>query len=614
MKQMKPLVKFLLLVVTIQLTSCGFFGTSSDSMFDLIPVKIGNDDSKISIMDKDGVVVLEDEFPAGSKIYINNGIIRETTSDYAVKYWKIKDKKIEQVGEEKYDSGTPFFENYAVVRSEEGMLSLIDKEGKEAIANLSKIDNITIVRVGIVSDGLIRFKNDEGLWGYLDTEGQIKIKPSYKTCENFVKGVARVVNTDGTFSIIKKDGTNVFSGKDGQSYYPIFDDKIPYKEDKGDYWGVMNFKGDKLIKDTKYTEVIPLSTENIIVAISRKEWGVINTTGEYVGDLRVKFETMPIISNSGEIVINEEKKVKIYDAAGKLLKEIDDYKKILPIGSNRFLAQQSNKKYIIIDNEGKELSKDAFILLDENNFQLGTTNEAVAIVKNNISIESKYFEFEALYTKIFNDISQNGVLGITAQTNIDGILKVFPYNTGGQGNVTLRSDKSDDYRIIMSHKKNDIQPSTSTINDTAPAVVDTAPVAVDSYGSSPSSTSTVKDDYPFLSTYDLNYTPQERYASGVGYRITFGFDQPLKQEIQGTDPIFKDVITTIGYSLNTTAHLVNISVSLSFGDIDSKVFWKEFEKKAIAAGFASTVDGQMQHKNIPTRKIYFGASNFSFFF
>ena len=298
-------------VFSCLLSSCG--DSSSNENFKLIPVR-QKENGKISLMDFEGKIVLEDEFSSESQVYYAEGVVLEITKDNKVKYYNIDGNKSKQIGDKEYTDGAIFYNGYCVVKKENGMLSLIDKDGIEKIANLSKIGNTNIVRVGSVSEDMIRFKDDEGMWGYLNLNGEIVIKPAYSSCENFNNGKARVLKSNGLFAIINNKGEETFKGKDKFSYGRISEDLIPFKENTGDkdFYGYMDMKGEKVIKDNKFT--MCSSFKNGLASVKEEDkdsWGVINKKGEPVGDLKTKFDSKPFISNDGKVFVYDEDKKKI---------------------------------------------------------------------------------------------------------------------------------------------------------------------------------------------------------------------------------------------------------------------------------------------------------------
>ena len=150
MKSLKLLLPVCLLMTFI-LSSCGG-GGHKDQILDYLAVKTKKDANKISLLDYEGKIVAEDEFDETSTIIATNGVIYDFNSKTKkLKYWTLSDKKVKPLFDKVFEAGTPFNEDYAVVRDDQGMLSLIDKNGKPAIANLSKLGEYEVfsARAGV---------------------------------------------------------------------------------------------------------------------------------------------------------------------------------------------------------------------------------------------------------------------------------------------------------------------------------------------------------------------------------------------------------------------------------------------------------------------------------
>ncbi len=531
---------------------------------------------------------MEDEFDNTSSIFPTDDVITEMKSDGKVRYWKIEDKKVKPLIDNDFFGGTPFFEGVAVVRDEKGLLSLIDKKGEQVIPNLSNIGEYQVVRTGVMSDGLIRFKTTEGLWGYVNIKGEVVIKPAYVVSENFVNGVARVSKSETAFSIINKKGEEIFKGDEEVTYYPIDDNLMSFTKKTGEEYfaGLIDVKTkEKVIKDAKYTSMNVPYNGFISVKNKDNEWGMVNNKGEVIGDLRLKYTAAPVYSKSGVIIAKEDKKIKMFNSKGELVKSFDEYVSIYPFGKNRFLAWRKNDKFDILDNEGKEVSKDSYILAG-----IGASNissiynesfslfEQTGVLKNYFGLESKYFEFDKSFTKIFKSISTSDIAGITQNLNIEQVLAKFPYKKyNGSGGAS--ASKSDDFELgfYVASSKN---ASTSSSGST----VDTASVA-DAYDSNNQPASTIDDKYPYLSEYYSEYNTFSDFGNGLKVTYGFNFDQSLKTSVYGKDPIFTDQITTIGYDINRAARLLSFTISYSLGDIDTKIFFDSMVKKIVAAGW-----------------------------
>lgn len=564
MKNFKIGLFYLLLIALV--SSCGV--KQKEFLYDYIPVRQKKDDKKISLIDYDGKIVLEDEFDYTSSIYPTDGVITEIKSDGKVRYWVMDDKKVKPLIENEYEGGTPFFEDVAIVRDDKGLLSLIDKKGKAVIANLSTIGEHQVVRTGVMSDGLIRFKTTEGLWGYVNKSGEVVIKPAYVRCENFVDGVARVSTSNTTFSVINKKGEEIYKGEEETTYGAVVDNVMPFKRKTGDdyFYGLIDIKSkEKIIKDAKYRFMRTPYNGYISASNKDMEWGMINTKGEVVGDLRLKYGYAPIYSKSGVILAKDDKKVKMFDDKGELIKSFDEYSVIYPVGKSRFFAYRANGKFDILDNEGKEVSKDSYLYaggFDMDWQRQFNIFEQTGITKNLFSIESKYFEFEKSFNSIFKSITTSDVSGVSPTVSIEQVVAKFPYKEYTYGGSSI--SKSDDYRYefdIAGSKA----PSTEE-SHVDPAI-------------SQSTTNASTDKYHFLSEYNNTYRTYLNLGGSANITYTFNFDQALKTVN------YSEQTGSTSTDLNRAAKLVTFTINFDLGDIDSKLFYDNMLKKITDAGW-----------------------------
>lgn len=596
-KKIKLITAILIIGVAVFLISTKFFSSKSiEETYKLMPVKLTKD-GKISLMDVDGKIVLEDEFSKESTVFYSEGIILERTNDGSVKYYTLDGKKTKQIGANKYSAGNIFVNDFAVVRKDNGMLALIDKTGIEKIGNLSFIDKYNIILAGVNSEGLIRIKTDEGKWGYVTTSGEMKIKPEFKSCENFNNGKARVIKDDGSFAIIDKSGEVIFKGKEDYYYYPISEDLIGFKEQTGssekEYYGFLDLKGEKVIKDNKYMRFDGSfkSGKAVVRGEESDSWGVIDKTGEVVGDLKLKFEDEPIISNDGMVFVNNSKdaKCKIFNNKGVMVKEIEDFKMIIPIAPKRYLALQKGDKerWVILNDEGKEITKDAFYFTNFISYY-NAINQNTDFL-NNQTLASTYFDFEPLFANIFKKVSNNGIFGVNENSNIGEVLSIWPYespsNVGGTKTYVSRSDNYSKEMYSASAKKDKISIDSKT--EEALPVDSTDVTAAPDFTTAPAQQ--IQDNYSFLSMYSYSYSPQRRYSDGISYSLSFYFDSNLKEAITAQDPIYGNQITT-GYSVNNNARLTSINCYFDLAGIDNDQFTKQLENKLTAAGWKKDSD------------------------
>jgi hypothetical protein len=368
---------------------------------------------------------------------------------------------------------------------------------------------------------------------------------------------------------------------------------------------------EKVIKDAKYTAMnIPY---NGFISVKNKdnEWGMVNAKGEVIGDLRLKYTAAPIYSKSGVIVAKDDKKIKMFNSKGELIKSFDEYALIYPFGKSRFLAWRKNDKFDILDNEGKEVSKESYIFagiaasdirnLNNEGFSLF---EQTGVLKNFFGLESKYFEFDKSFSKIFKSITTSDIAGITQNLNIEQVLAKFPYNKyiGSTGSST---SKGDDFQLGF------YVASTKNETSSSPRTADSS-VAIDDSNNQPATT--IVDKYPFLSEYNSTYYTYANLGNSLNITYNFNFDQSLKTSVYGKDPIFTDQITTIGYDLNRAARLLSFTIGYNLGDIDTKIFYESLVKKIVAAGWKKDENSGYYVNSKNSFKIDVTNSNLSIYF
>jgi hypothetical protein len=186
---------------------------------------------------------------------------------------------------------------------------------------------------------------------------------------------------------------------------------------------------------------------------------------------------------------------------------------------------------------GKEVSKESYIFAGLAASDIKSINnegfnlfEQTGVLKNFFGLESKYFEFDKSFSKIFKSISTSDIAGITQNLNIEQVLAKFPYNkySGSSGSST---NKGDDFQLgfYVASTKNESATSSG-------ATVDSS-VATDAYDSNNQPASTIVDKYPFLSEYNSTYYTYANFGNNLSITYNFNFDQSLKTAVFGWCPM-----------------------------------------------------------------------------
>ncbi len=546
---------------------------SAELPLDLIPVKFKKN-GKVSLMKLNGEIILADEFSDESDIFSSEGIIYEK-NESGVHYYTIDDKKLQEIKlNKKYKDGTPFHEGYALVRDEDGLLSYIEKSGKE-IFNLATVTEASIVRAGIVSDGLAKVKSSDGLWGYINMDGKLVIKPEYVMVENFVNGKARVKKADGTVCIIDQKNKVLFTGKSKYNYYPVnAGDQLVFKDASvnNGYVGVQNLKSETIIKDVKYKLIDNSKSKNLMIVKSESGlYGVIDEKGEYVGELRAKFEEAPVILKNG-FAVAEEKKIKLFDKDGKSTKQIEGYSAVISFDQEYLIgiSSKNDALFQVLDMEGKELLQENMYFhingSQIKSFVLNFVKNGPGSFENEVSLESSYFDFDKNFAAVFASVTPTGIMQLTEKSNIEQVYKVFNDLKAKQKTTTakVRADRSMNYSYVFSSG------DLSTSSQEAAILVDTTATVTSETGTdlaeAPAQPKII-DPYSYLTSYASSYSLSDVTAGDLRVSLYAQYSDYIKKEIYGLieDPIFKTSYNGItGYELNPLAQLRSIQLSYTF--------------------------------------------------
>jgi hypothetical protein len=207
-----------------------------------------------------------------------------------------------------------------------------------------------MVAIKRFSDGLAQFKSPDGLFGLINTKGEVIVEPTYRSMGFFFDGVAWIKDTDGLVGYIDKTGTVIIkpqyelagnfdpishctrvrknrswlyvsrSGQeiqaDNATSFGDFSEGFAYLRVENGF-GFIDKEGKWLVEPT-YSQVKPFNEGMAAVQIGRV-WGFINTKGEEV--IPPTFVAIRPFKNGYAAVSTQRDKWGIIDKDGKWLFE-----------------------------------------------------------------------------------------------------------------------------------------------------------------------------------------------------------------------------------------------------------------------------------------------------
>lgn len=366
-------------------------------------------DSHWSIIGRDGNVVVKEEYEPES-------ILSQITDDGL--YWVLSngkntlysvDSPKRPVTSREFDAVQPFYSGCAFALETAGnQIELINKKG-ETVKILPK----NIAKVCPFRDGLAQYKDADGKWGYLDTDGDVKIKAAYYKTFDFSEGHAIVQkDNDGDYSVITTDGK----------------ERATIKSDK--YLVLSEFRDGMIGAEKKGSkELVFLDTKgNEVISLSKKISGY--TDGYRKG--------RAIISDFGNGF-----KVGVVDKEGELVIRIGKYRTIAYVGSG-FYAVEKDDKYGIVDGDDNEvvgfdytgalamMLGDCFVMHDGNEYVLVDQSgeevrgsEFAAASMFQYTSPLNYYDIDGLAQKVADSYSTDGYLPLNRVDSPEAMAKKF---------------------------------------------------------------------------------------------------------------------------------------------------------------------------------------------
>lgn len=213
-----------------------------------------------------------------SELIVKNRNIRGAKGEYT--YVRTTCNSYDNKDTTRFDSFNGFFEGYAVV-SKNGLYGLVNEKMELTIPALYK-------DLGIVNEGSIVFYDQfAGLKGLLDVNGKVIVEAKYSEIHCFNEGLAAFLNEEGLWGFMDKDlkvvikpqfmGVNFFLPDPNR--HP-FNDGLANVQNPDNKWNYINTKGDFVIKgDFLFSESFKGGKAKVF---KDNKWYFINKSGKCI--------------------------------------------------------------------------------------------------------------------------------------------------------------------------------------------------------------------------------------------------------------------------------------------------------------------------------------------
>ena len=591
----------LVLLITSIVASCG--NSSKNSAITHIPVQL-KIDGNWSLLDiETGAILFEGEFKKTPSV-VTEGVFTTRNDKGEIFYNKIEDEKVFKQIAGPFKSASLMNQGLAIVCKSESHLSAINDKGED-VFTLDPQDGIVIKQAGQCIDGLIKFEDENHLWGFLDKNGKIAIKPQFDYVDDFHNGLARATmhsDNKDKFVIINKSG-EVESEIDKGLVGHLGNGIVAYSDNKKEF-GVLKIGKvvEKKISASSKFEIISVQNDDIFYA-SENSWGLLNEDGEIL--IRAKYEFLTRLDGETFLGIKKDGKdveYEILNAKGEVVKkdEIDSRNYgAFNLHSNGRVMLKDGKEFQLINAKGENVGNNPVK-------EWGGVNDIIRIESNMSDlVESDYFDW-AKIDEMIESIKSGSLSGFTVGMNCvksnDLLVKFASSNSSAtttaihdQGRGLVFANKIvnwDDlngtigiYIGVGYDEKNDETPEEETESVVPDSTVYDSTAVIDNTATSTAPIEVpTKDKAPEWETYQT--TLRESIDLGHGGRIglVLSFDDYIKKAVTKSTVVDYGYTTmveekVIGYERNSAAKLTIVQMEFAVQSDKIKKLKTKLEEK-----------------------------------
>jgi hypothetical protein len=589
------------LVLTIIVASCG--NSSKNSAITHIPVQLKVDGNWSFLDIETGAILFEGEFKKMPSV-VTEGVFTTRNDEGEIFYNKIEDEKVFKQIAGPFKSASLMNQGLAIVCKAESHLSAINDKGED-VFTLEPQDGIVIKQAGQCIDGLIKFEDENQLWGFLDKNGKIAIKPQFDYVDDFHNGLARATmhsDNKDKFVIINKSG-EVESEIDKGLVGHLGNGIVAYSDNKKEF-GVLKIGKvlEKKISASSKFEIISVQNDDIFYA-SENSWGLLNEDGEIL--IRAKYEFLTRLDGETFLGIKKDGKdveYEILNAKGEVVKkdEIDSRNYgAFNLHSNGRVMLKDGKEFQLINAKGENVGNNPIK-------EWGGVNDIIRIESNMSDlVESDYFDW-AKIDEMIESIKSGSLSGFTVGMNCvksnDLLVKFASSNSSAtttaihdQGRGLVFANKIvnwDDLNGIIGvyigvgyDQKNDETPeeeSESVVQDST--VYDSTAVIDNTATSTAPAEVPIKDNAPEWETYQTSLSESIDLGHGGRIGIVLSFDDYIKKAVTKSTVVDYGYTTmvedkVVGYERNSAAKLTIVQMEFAVQSDKIKKLKTKLEEK-----------------------------------
>ena len=408
-------ITFVFAVLTAMLfASCS---KTENGMVEYIPFQ-ESADGQWGMISLDGKILFTEEFKTKPTVVRDGRFFVRTKEGL----WEMYDatNKPKKIGTD-YAHASGFRNGVALVAEKNKPVSIIDTEGKTKKI-LDKIEGKVVDGVRSFEEGYAVFMTVDSLFGVINQGGDCVIKPEYTELNDCGDGKFIGINKKYEadlkkgkkdkvkLSVVSTSGKVLYefmASKYNDVHQKFSDGLLPIsvKKDGKETWGIINEKGEEVVKPTTKIKNIGNVKDEKFTYYNGEGWGLMNTKGETL--IRAKYEFL-YFDGDNMLVAIVKKDADTFES--KYVNEKDEqigedtYVSATPFtmfDGEHAIVKPNDKIYSIISKEGKQIEGLPDIV------EIGT-------FEGESYIQSDYVDFKALIADC--KISDDGMFGMSFKT------------------------------------------------------------------------------------------------------------------------------------------------------------------------------------------------------
>lgn len=307
-----------------------------------------------------------------------------------------------------YKEATVFSEEMAWVVPENGAPLAIDKKGEKKF-ELKAAKSVRIFKNGLAAFSIT--KDSASLkWGFIDKFGYIRIEPQYSAVSDFSEGKCAVATAAGEWEYIDVNGKQCINQR--------FKNANDFSDGKAivsliNQWGVIDDKG-KFVISPQFSEMKADGDGYLIK--QGNSWGRCNANGDVT--MKPQFGEIYPFNGNKLCVVKSGEKYGYSSKSGKLIIDAQ-FQSALPF-NGKMAWVVSGTKGGFIDKNAKYIIQPQYDSIS-NDFKALLLNEKSPYE----SVNSDYFDLDAIINRLKNDITENSVAGMNFSTPMTDIYIKF---------------------------------------------------------------------------------------------------------------------------------------------------------------------------------------------